>query len=189
MSEALQLNLGCGTHKIPGFINVDKFAACAPDLVCDLEAFPWPWESNSVAKVIMAHVLEHICPSAEAFLSLMQELYRVCRANAEILIMAPHPRHDDFLNDPTHVRPVTVAMFELFSRRYNLEFEQRKLANSPLALYTGTDFDIVDSVTVLDPAWEQKLVNGEINAEQVHVAIKERYNVAREVRLKLRVLK
>ena len=41
------------------------------------------------------------------FLGMMKELYRICRDGAEIEINVPHPRHDNFIGDPTHVRIIT----------------------------------------------------------------------------------
>ena len=38
----------------------------------------------------------------------MKELYRISCDQANIHISVPHPRHDDFLADPTHVRPITT---------------------------------------------------------------------------------
>jgi predicted SAM-dependent methyltransferase len=53
----MKLNLGCGLYKLDGFRNVDKFAACDPNEVVDLEVFPWPWADDSVDEVVMSHVL------------------------------------------------------------------------------------------------------------------------------------
>jgi hypothetical protein len=54
----LRLNLGCGSKRLDGYINVDKFGD--PDLQFDLETFPYPWENNSVTEIKMHHVLEHL---------------------------------------------------------------------------------------------------------------------------------
>lgn len=54
------LNLGCGFDKKPGWINVDAFAICEPDVVHDLNQFPYPWDDESVDGIQMIHVLEHL---------------------------------------------------------------------------------------------------------------------------------
>jgi predicted SAM-dependent methyltransferase len=56
----MKLNLGCGFNKLDGFVNVDKQAACQPDMVLDLERLPWPFEDASVSEVAAFHVLEHL---------------------------------------------------------------------------------------------------------------------------------
>ncbi|HLO64329.1 MAG TPA: hypothetical protein VK165_15330, partial [Azonexus sp.] len=103
MAEAkLKLNLGCGRRKREGFVNVDSQAGCQPDLVLDLEKTPWPWPDDSVDEIDLIHVLEHLGQAPEVYLGVMKELWRVCCDGARIRIMVPHPRSDDFLNDPTH---------------------------------------------------------------------------------------
>ena len=58
----LRLNLGCGKKKFVGdcWVNVDAYQSCKPDVVWDLNKFPYPWETNSVDEIYMSHVLEHI---------------------------------------------------------------------------------------------------------------------------------
>ena len=78
-TPASNLNLGCGFQKRDGFLNVDSFAGCEPDMVVDLEQLPWPFASDSAERVLMSHVLEHLGQTPAVFLGIMQELYRVCR--------------------------------------------------------------------------------------------------------------
>jgi ubiquinone/menaquinone biosynthesis C-methylase UbiE len=63
-SDAKQtlLNLGCGYKQIRGggWVNVDAYECCQPDVVWDLNTFPYPWEDNSVDGIMMSHILEHI---------------------------------------------------------------------------------------------------------------------------------
>ena len=113
--EELKLNLGCGSKKLDGYLNVDKFGE--PDMVFDLETFPWPWEDSSVSKILLSHVLEHLGQDTDIYLNIIKELYRVCKNNAEILVIVPHPRHDTFMTDPTHVRPITVDGLIMFSKK------------------------------------------------------------------------
>jgi len=57
--------------------------------------------------------MEHVGQTPDMFNSIIRKLYRICKNQAIMDITVPHPRHDDFLADPTHVRPITVL--ELFS--------------------------------------------------------------------------
>src|ERR1051325_5898267 len=101
----MKLNLGCGSKALEGFVNVDKYRTDATDLVLDLETTPWPWPSDCAEEVRFIHSLEHMGHDTEVCLGIMRELYRVCADGAKIVIHAPHPRCDDYLGDPTHVRP------------------------------------------------------------------------------------
>lgn len=70
----MKLNMGCGFNKRAGFLNVDLAPECQPDLVCDLESLPCPWENDSVDAVVFHHSLEHIGQSPRVFLGMIKEL-------------------------------------------------------------------------------------------------------------------
>jgi len=150
--EGLKLNLGSGGKKVQGYVNIDAQPMEEPDIVCDLSRERWPFEDNTCIKAMASHVLEHLGPGPEPYFHFMKELWRVCQHGALVLIIVPHPRHDVYLNDPTHQHPVTPDSLGLFSRK-RLE---AKLAEgiqlTPFWKYLGIDFDIVPPVRyVLDP--------------------------------------
>ncbi|MSQ70411.1 MAG: hypothetical protein EXR27_03835 [Betaproteobacteria bacterium] len=183
----LKLNLGSGQRPLPGYINVDKWGE--PDLRCDLETFPWPWPEDSVAEVRMIHVLEHLGGSPLVFLKIMGELYRVCRHEAKVHITVPHPRHDVFISDPTHVRAITADTMTLFSRRLNLEWQSAGRPNTPLALFHRVDFEIEESTDVLDDPYATDFRDGRIDDAEVRRLLRENNNVAAEIQMRLRVVK
>jgi predicted SAM-dependent methyltransferase len=185
----MKLNLGCGFNKKDGFVNVDKFDTCGPDLVMDLEVTPWRFETSEVDEVLFNHSLEHIGQSTDTFLAIIKELYRVCKGGATIQVNVPHPRHDHFLEDPTHVRAVTPEMFNMFSKKHNLFWKKVGAANSPLALYLDVDFDVKRVEHVIEPRYMDMLKAGQISSEELEVAAKERNNVVAELRITLQVLK
>jgi hypothetical protein len=147
----MKLNLGSGTKRIDGYVNVDHSVECNPDIVMDLEVVPWDFPDNAASHVVLSHVLEHLGQTPRAFLAIMQELYRICRNGAEIEITVPHPFHDNFVSDPTHVRPITPMTLALFDREQNLEWRKIGSANSPLALQCGVDFKVVEFQNRLEP--------------------------------------
>jgi ubiquinone/menaquinone biosynthesis C-methylase UbiE len=186
----MKLNLGCGYNKLEGFVNVDSQSTCAPDQVVDLESIPWPYPDNSVEQIVMTHVLEHLGADKQTFFGIMKELYRVCKPNATVHIIVPHPRHDTFIGDPTHVRVITPRVLSLFSKTLNREWIERGAANTPLGLYLEVDFETVSTQTVLDHAWMAKFkVNGVVDAERATEAIDTYNNVATEYRMVLRAVK
>lgn len=185
----MKLNLGCGFHRLDGFVNVDRFDGCRPDQVVDLESFPWPWDDDSADEVVMSHVLEHLGATTEVYFGIFRELYRVCRDGAEVRIAVPHPRHDDFLNDPTHVRPVTVESLAMFSRKACDEFVEKQAANTPLAHMLGVDFEMEDMKFTLEQPWLQKVQSGAMGDTELLLAIRQHNNVIKETSVRLRVRK
>ena len=41
------LDVGCGIHKYPGAIGVDRNPASRADVICDLDHFPYPFADSS----------------------------------------------------------------------------------------------------------------------------------------------
>jgi hypothetical protein len=183
----LKLNLGCGQNKIPGFVNVDEHGD--PDVRHDLEAFPWPWADDTFEEVRANHVLEHLGQDPDIFIGVMKEIYRVARPGAQVLVAVPHPRHDDFLSDPTHVRPVTPLLMALFCRRLNLEWQAMGAANSPLALFHRVDFELQEVQLTLDEPYLSEYQAGRLSEQEVDRLARERNNVVKEIRMRLQAVK
>lgn len=183
----MKLNLGSGSKRLPGYLNVDK--AGDPEFRWDLESTPWPWPDNSVEEILLVHVLEHLGETSKSYFAILREIYRVCRAGATIKILVPHPRHDDFLNDPTHVRPITPEGLQLLSKRKNLEWIKAGGSDTPLALELGVDFELVHVNFQLEPPWHEDLKSGRCSSAQVQTAIRQLNNVVKQIDLELRVVK
>ena len=153
-------------------MNVNKRLECAPDQVLDLECVPWPWDDSIADRVALHHVLEHLGPSSETFLRVMQELWRVCKDGTLIEITVPHPRADEFLWDPTHVRPITVEGLRMFSQARNQRMITDGNPETPLGLYIGIDFEIEDIQYRWHRRWREKLALHEIaEAELSSIAL------------------
>lgn len=58
--DAKIIELGCGDRKYPGAVGLDKYTKYNPDVMWDLNEFPYPFESGSVDLIITREVLEHL---------------------------------------------------------------------------------------------------------------------------------
>lgn len=139
------LNLGCGSNRIEGATNIDKYAheTCKPDLQFDLEQSPWPIETNSVGWVIANHVLEHLGETTEKYFTVWKELYRVLKHGGIVSITVPHYLHKNFADDPTHVRRITPKSLILFDQEFNKKCAAEGFADSPLGLSLGINFKVI----------------------------------------------
>jgi len=186
-SQKLRLNLGCGSKRLAGYINVDKYGN--PELKHDLETFSWPWDDNSVVEIKLSHVLEHLGRDPEIYLKIFQEMYRICQHGATIDITVPHPRHDNFLDDPTHVRAVTPLGLSLFSQRLNRQWIEAGYACSTLGLNIGVDFELVATHYKPSSHWFRLHPEPEIDWELLHAESALYNNLIQEIYMKLQVIK
>ncbi len=185
----MRLNLGCGFDKKADWVNVDMRPQSEPDELVNLEETPWPWADNSAEEVQLRHVLEHLGATTDSYLAIIKELWRICRPGALVRIVVPHPRHDHYLNDPTHVRPITVQGLEMFSQKRNHEWRKKGIPNTPLGLYLGVDFEIVSFDVVPDEPWRGRLQRGEIQPAALQEAMRMYANVIMETTIVMRAVK
>ncbi len=82
----VKLNLGCGTDKRVGYINIDANAKVKPDLVHDLTK-RLPFQNSSVDEIIIQDVLEHL--TKEDGEKLILECSRVLTNKGKIKIRIP----------------------------------------------------------------------------------------------------
>ena len=181
----MKLNLGCGRRKLDGWLNVDRSPLCQPDRVVDLEQAPWPWPDGVADEIMLSHVLEHLGATPESYFAIMKELWRICRDGATVTIVVPHPRHDDFLHDPTHVRAITSEGLSMFSQALNREWLERGLANTPLGIELGIDFSVQSTAYVLDEPWNSRFRAGELSKHDIEAAMRRYLNVVKEATIVL----
>jgi hypothetical protein len=185
----MKFNMGCGRRKVAGYINVDSTPACEPDEVWDLEATPWPWPDNCAEEIRFIHSLEHMGQDPKVFLAIMQETYRIAAPDSQVIVHVPHPRHDHFISDPTHVRPITAGTFHLFDREANQHVLDNDGANTPLAVYTGVDFKVESMRMKLDEPYWGQYGRGELSEADANLLIRTQFNIVREIQFVLRVRK
>ena len=102
------LHIGAGRKKIVGATTLDINPRLNPDVVWDLNRFPYPFENGAFDLVVCEHVIEHL----QNVISVMEELHRVTRAGGRVLIRVPHFSSLNFNTDPTHVHAFSSRSFD-----------------------------------------------------------------------------
>ena len=92
----------------------------------------------------MTHVLEHLGQTPSQFCGIIKEIYRVLKPGGKLRVTVPHPRSDNFLADPTHVRPILPMTMRMLSRRECIR--QRDGAMTPLALLLDVNFEFASDI-------------------------------------------
>ncbi len=80
------LDIGCGKNKIPGALGLDIDAGLHPDILHDLNSYPYPIRDNAFNKIYAQHVTEHL----DDPLKFSQECRRILKPGGSIFIETPH---------------------------------------------------------------------------------------------------
>ncbi len=110
---SIKLDIGCSTHKLPGYFGVDLELGKDVDIVADLHAMPF--DSNSIDEVHSRHTLEHVDDPHQC----LRELYRIIKPSGVIKIIVPHYSNHAYWADMTHKRPFSVRSFEYFDLEHS----------------------------------------------------------------------
>lgn len=184
-----RLNLGCGTKKIEGFINVDVNPVFKPDQVVDLNKFPWPFEDNEFDHIVAKDVLEHLGETSADFIKVMKELYRVSHNGAIWEVQAPHWNCDIAIDDPDHKRKITPGLFKLFNKNKSLESIREGLSDSTLAFDHDIDIELVDMNFEYTHPWLERIKKREVNEDELNYALNTFNNVALSTKFLVQVHK
>ena len=185
----MKLNLGCGKDYIDDWVNVDFYDDSKCDITHDLEEFPWPWEDNSVSEIKIIHTLEHLGADWKVYIKILQEMYRVCEDDAEIMGTVPSPWHWNFTSDPSHVRPVTADGLNLFSKEHCQKCIDKGMGETPFAMIYDVDLRPHNVKWVYDEWWWNKMNKGEVQQSQIEELNHKYRNVVKEFQIPLAVVK
>lgn len=166
-------------------MNVDNDPVCQPDLCVDLESETWPFQDNSVSEIQAIHVLEHMGQTTASWFHIWKEIYRVCAHEAKIEIAVPHPRHDNFLIDPTHVRPIFPETIALFDQMRNIKDFENKGAESKLGLRLGIDIEVHQARYDFPDEIEKQILSGD---EQFKMSLSQDLRHLNNVSYQIRML-
>lgn len=109
------LNIGCGFRKMPEAVNVDGYEICEPDVLWDLNKYPWPWEDESVDIVFAFHVMEHMDDWLKAF----KEVARILKVGGMFDMRVPDATSTDDMGYIDHKFTFTRHSFHMCIKQHN----------------------------------------------------------------------
>jgi SAM-dependent methyltransferase len=116
------LDLGCGDNKAVGSIGIDHKTFKGVDVIWDLNILPYPYKSNSIDKIIMDDILEHL----EKPLDVLEECYRILKKEGILKIKTVYWNHKYSSSDFTHLHSFSEITFKCLvgkGRPLNLSFQ------------------------------------------------------------------
>lgn len=139
------LNLGCGLKKLEfpeassatEVVGVDLSRHSQADVIHDLDAFPYPLESDSFDLVLMQDVIEHLRDVP----AVLREVHRVAKHGATVRVRTPHFSSWYAYNDPTHRHVFGAFAFDGFD------------ATNPNRLYAEATFERVTRRILFPRIW------------------------------------
>ena len=143
LSTLTKLNLGCGLKPLPDHVNVDVVAAVKPDVVHDLNQFPYPFADSSFTEICAYDVVEHI----ENLPALFREIWRIGRPGATVHLTTPHFSCSNSFVDPTHRHHLSYYSWDYYT------------AGHPFNFYGSDGFKIVRRIIIFSPTLCNKLVH------------------------------
>lgn len=123
-----KLNIGCGVDKKEGYVNLDWLEELEPDVVHNLNEYPYPFADNSFDFIEIFHILEHLEKPFEA----MAELNRILAPGGELYIKVPHFSRGFTHAEHEHGFDVTFPLY------FDKNFARDKFSG-----YFGLDLELV----------------------------------------------
>ncbi|MAG07430.1 hypothetical protein CMI46_01280 [Candidatus Pacearchaeota archaeon] len=142
-----KLHLGCGEDIKKDYVNLDIKKSLGVDVVHDLTKFPYPFKDNTFDLIEMHHVLEHL----ENPLKVIEELWRISKPGAKVIISVPHWSHFTAYGDLTHVNYFSSALF-IYYEQNNPDYYSKRVRFKVLRKkFTATRTNSLWANPILNP--------------------------------------
>lgn len=113
------LSVGCGKRiPEPHLIRLDISPEVEPDVVWDLDKFPYPFEDSYFSKIECFDVIEHLQDIPRT----LEEFHRIMKHDGLLQITTPHFSCANSFVDPTHRWHLSYFSFDYFSEGHNLSY-------------------------------------------------------------------
>src|SRR5258708_12158431 len=108
------LDVGCGIHKQPGSIGIDRNPDSRADVLADLDRFPYPFADRCFGRLTAIHVIEHV----DDVIRTMEEFHRLVRPGGTVRLETPHYTDFSSFCDPTHRHHLNSFSFRYFGEKH-----------------------------------------------------------------------
>lgn len=113
------LSVGCGKKaRQPNLVRVDISPEVDPDVVWDLDKFPYPFSDSSFAEIECFDVIEHLSNIPNN----LEEFHRILQPDGILKITTPHFSCANSYIDPTHKWHLSYFSFDYFSDGHTLSY-------------------------------------------------------------------
>jgi SAM-dependent methyltransferase len=138
------LSVGCGNReREPGVVRLDRVPGLDPDVVWNLNQYPYPFEDNTFDGIEAFDVIEHLEDLAEVF----REFHRILQPGGWIKITTPHFSSANSYIDPTHRQHLSYFSLDYFTEEHRL------------AYYTPVRFELVHrTLHFAGGGWQQRIL-------------------------------
>jgi len=113
------INLGCGSNFISkDILRVDVNPSAHPDILHDLNSFPYPFNDNEFEVIYCYDILEHL----DDIVKVMLEIHRIAKPCAAVHITVPHFSCANAYVDVTHKHFFSLFSFDYFTGEGKRDF-------------------------------------------------------------------
>ncbi len=113
------LSVGCGKRMHQAnVIRLDVCSEVNPDVVWDLDQFPYPFKESNFSEIECFDVIEHLNNIPKA----LEEFHRILEPKGVLKITTPHFSCANSYIDPTHKWHLSYFSFDYFSGDHALSY-------------------------------------------------------------------
>lgn len=155
--KRLVLILGSGSNKTlrvptplvnlpPTITTLDIESRHKPDVVWDLNTFPWPFEDNSFDEIHAYEILEHLGQQGDvkSFFAHFGEIYRILKPLGNLAGSCPQADSRWAWGDPSHRRVITEDSFTFLDQTEYIKQVGITAMSDFRSIWHG-DFELVTS--------------------------------------------
>jgi SAM-dependent methyltransferase len=115
----MKLSVGSGRRAPePGLIKLDKCSRVNPDVVWNLDEFPYPFDDSFFSEIECLDVIEHLQDIPRT----IEEFYRILEPGGLLRITTPHFSCANSYIDPTHKWHLSWSSFGYFCEGHDLDY-------------------------------------------------------------------